>query len=72
MSKCVTFDLKKNILYKTYSAEEYDRRQIDSILYKKAYQKVSPVEWLDMINTLNAFKCEMVVHKNSVGNTKLY
>ena len=72
MTTRVNFDLDKNCYYDTYSPDEYDRHSIDSVLYRKSLNKISNKEWDEAINDLTRFKLyEMVVHKQSVLNTKL-
>jgi len=71
--KSVQFNLDNTIFYDTYSSEEYDRYPIDSILYLKCYNKVSDFDWTNMLENLNLFKiCEMIVHKNSLNNTRIH
>ena len=71
--KSVQFNLDNTIFYDTYSSEEYDRYPIDSILYLKCYNKVSDFDWINMLENLNLFKiCEMIVHKNSLNNTRIH
>jgi len=71
--KSVQFNLDNTIFYDTYSNEEYDRYPIDSILYLKCYNKVSDFDWANMLENLNFFKiCEMIVHKNSLNNTRIH
>lgn len=71
--KSVRFNLDNTRFYNTYSNDEYDRYSIDSILYLKCYNKISDFEWTYMLNSLNIFKiCEMIVHKDSLNNTKIH
>lgn len=73
MVKRVTFKESSNITYITYSKEEYDRFQIDSILYLYLYQKISNHEWKSVFEELNHYKCtEMIVHRDSIGNLRLH
>ena len=68
--KRVTFNLDDNKTYYAYS--NYDRSQIDSILYRKCYNRVSNEEWKNMCTELYLFKLhEMIVHKDSIKNTAL-
>ncbi len=70
--KQVRFDTNKNTMYETYSPDEYDRHQIDSILYQKAYNMISNEEWLSILSELQRYKLlEMLVHKNSINNIRL-
>ena len=69
--KRVEFDTNKNVVYSVYSREEYDRWPIDSILYQRSLRRISNTEWQLMIQQLNFYKqTEMVVHNESVTNTK--
>lgn len=71
-NKKVTFDLDKNEVRETYSGEEYDRHQIDSIILRRCYNRVSDHEWVQMLQALNEFKSkEMTVHKMSLKNTTI-
>ena len=61
------------ILNFTYAPDEYDRCQIDSLVYRKSYQRVSHAEWILVMEEINYFKLnEMIVHKSSVHNTYLH
>lgn len=69
----VGFDLSRNVVYDTYSANEYDRMPIDSILYRKCLNKVTQKQWQDIIHNLNVYKTtEMIVHNNSINNIRLH
>lgn len=71
-SKKVQFDLSKNQVYETYSGDQYDRYQIDSVIIRRCYNRVSDMEWLQVLRSLNDFKSnEMVVHKMSLKNTTI-
>jgi hypothetical protein len=71
--KSVQFNLDNTIFCYTYSNEEYDRYPIDSIMYLRCYNKVSDFDWINMLENLNLFKiCEMIVHKNSLNNTRIH
>ena len=60
----------QNIVYETYSIDEYDRLPIDSVFYLYGYAKISHKEWKNIFIELNHYKCtEMIVHKNSINNT---
>ena len=62
INKKVSFN-KNVIVSQTYASDEYDRFQIDSILYQKMYLRVSDVEWDNIIKELlNYKKHEMIVH----------
>jgi hypothetical protein len=70
--KKVKFDLEKNVVYYTYSPDEYDRHIIDCVLYMRGYNKVSNEEWNNIFVELNLYKMkEMKVHKDSIQNLKL-
>ncbi len=63
------FDTTKNVTNLTYSKQEYDRYQIDSILYRKCHNKISVIDWKRIKRELFNFKTqEMVVHKDSATN----
>jgi hypothetical protein len=69
MSKHVRFDLNKNTYNETYHKTEYDRSQIDHVLYRKAYQKLSNEEFSKINVLLDLYKLyEMPVHKESFAN----
>ncbi len=54
---------------KTYSKYEYDRKQIDSILYKKLYNRITVSEWMNILIKLDLYKLyEMDVHPTSLKN----
>ena len=72
VKKTVKFDDSKNTYFTTYSSDDYDRYQIDSVLYRKAHNKISVNEWLNILLELNEYKCsEMIVHKLSIKNLYL-
>lgn len=67
--KSVIFNLDKNETRETYSGDEYDRIQIDSLLYRRGYNKVSDEEWNNVYITLDIYKLyEMKTHKDSFHN----
>jgi len=71
--KGVKFNLESNKIFTTYSIDEYDRLQIESILYLKCYNRVTDDEWDDVLIELNDYKTrEMVVHNSSICNTRLH
>lgn len=73
MSKSVSFNLEQNIIYDTYSFSDYNRTQIDSFVYKMTFKQVTNKKLLDIFNQLNKYKLEeMVVHKDSLCNTRLH
>jgi len=54
-----------NIVYTTYSGDEYDRLPIDSTIYKKSLNKIPLTEWNNIIKSLILYKkYEMIVHIN--------
>jgi hypothetical protein len=68
MKKKVVFS-DINEIYTTYSSDEYLRHQIDSILYKKNYNRVSNDEWNAIFLNLDLYKLyEMPVHIDSIQN----
>jgi hypothetical protein len=73
MTKSVTFAIEHNKIHETYSRHEYDRFQIDSVVYLHSYNRLS---WLDMsviYFELNQYKLkEMEVHELSKSNTRLH
>jgi hypothetical protein len=67
--KHVRFDLSKNTYADTYDKTEYDRSQIDHVLYRRAYQKLSDAEFQKINVLLDLYKLyEMPVHKESFAN----
>lgn len=65
--KQVKFNLNKNETYLTYSYKEYDRYPIDSILFRKCYNRISHEEWMKEQQDLLKYKLtEMIVHKDSI------
>jgi hypothetical protein len=71
--KFVAFNLNNNTIHETHSSDSYDRSVIDCILYKKAYNRVSDVEWKEIMTSLNRFKTEeMISHKDSVKNLRIH
>lgn len=69
MPKNIHFELDKNILYTTYSREEYDRSSIDHVLYCHSYGRVSNEEIESIYVNLDLYKLyEMPVHKSSFKN----
>ena len=66
--KHCTFNDGINIIYETYSSEEYDRHSIDSILYQKLYNRISDYEWLLLVSELNTYKKkEMIIHLSNMN-----
>ncbi len=71
--KTVQWALERNIVYETYSPSDYDRHSIDSVMYLKAYNRLSNYEWVSIFKDLNLYKkYEMLVHYESVRNTNLH
>lgn len=71
--KTVSFNLDNNIVFETYSKDDYDRRQIYSTLWRKAYNRITFQEWRSIYESLNKFKCEeMIIHKDSIGNINIH
>lgn len=69
MSKSVDFNLNQNIVYITYSRDEYDRSSIDHVLYRRAYRRISDDEMQSIYVNLDLYKLyEMPVHKSSLHN----
>ncbi len=69
MIKKVDFDLSKNIVYTTYSGDEYDRYCIDSVMYKRCYNKITELELIQIFIELDLYKLyEMKIHSNSYYN----
>jgi hypothetical protein len=72
MCKSVQFNDNTKIFI-TYSSDEYDRSQIDSCLYQKSYNRISQIEWKNIVTELHNFKkLEMIVHINNRNSIKLY
>jgi hypothetical protein len=66
--KNVSFNLN-NTTFSTYSHKDYDRFQIDSVLYRKGYNRISEEEWRSIFINLDLYKLyEMRVHKDSLNN----
>ena len=56
-----------------YSHNEYDRHQIDSLMYLKSFGQITHYQWIKALVEVNIYKqIEMSVHINSVNNTKFY
>lgn len=66
--KNVSFNLNNQICI-THSPKDYDRFQIDSVLYRKNYNRISNDEWRTIFINLDLYKLyEMRVHKDSLSN----
>ena len=73
INKNVKFNLEKNIVYDTYTLEEYNRIQINSLYNKMLAHKIPYSKLNNIFNKLNKYKLqEMVVHKKSLCNTTIY
>ncbi len=71
--KRVQFNTENILIKETYGPDEYDRSQIDSILYLKCYNRISHIEWQKELEKLYNYKCkEMIVHKQSIKNTNFH
>lgn len=69
MTKKITF-AENPVFYITYSSDEYDRSSIDSLLYRKCFNRVSHYQWLFALRELDYYKTSiMIVHKSSLCNT---
>ena len=67
--KHVLFNLNKNKTYITYDSSEYNRLQIDSVLYRRSWKKVSDQEWNNIYIILDLYKLyDMPVHQDSIHN----
>lgn len=66
--KKVSFS-NKIVVLPTYSSKEYNRYQIDSILYQKSINRITLEEWNKIHATLNMYKMfDMVIHPQSLKN----
>lgn len=72
VKKTVTFN--NNVIeHITYSKDEYPRDPIDSILYRRGYQRVSDQEWNNVHILLDIYKMfEMNVHKDAYKNNQYH
>lgn len=71
--KNVYIQENKNTYHIVYSSDEYDRSQIDSFVYRKSYMRITHYEWTIAMKELNNYKLnEMIVHKDSVHNTRIH
>ena len=67
--KKVLFNLENNQIFDTYNSNEYDRFQIDSVLYRRNYKRVSDQEWFNIYVILDLYKLyDMPVHQDSINN----
>jgi hypothetical protein len=73
MTTSVHFDLSLNTHHDTYSNDEYDRKQIESILLLKLQNKITLQKWNKILKKLNNYKMnEMVVHSKSLDNMYIH
>lgn len=73
MTTSVHFDLSRNTHHDTYSNDEYDRKQIESILLLKLQNKITLQKWSTIFKKLNNYKMnEMVVHSKSLDNMYIH
>lgn len=73
INKNVKFNLDKNIVYDTYTLDEYNRIQINSLYNKILARKIPYSKLNNIFDKLNKYKLqEMVVHKKSLCNTTIY
>ena len=71
--KNVKFNLEKNTIHEVNSENEYNRNQIESIMYLKLFGKITLFEWTQVLNEINMYKLiEMQVHNDSVTNTRIH
>lgn len=70
--KTVRFNTDLNVVYPTYSADEYDRHTIDYVIKRKIQNQVSHEEWRSTLTSLQDFKTSyMVVHSSNVCSIHL-
>lgn len=71
--KSVCFSMEKNKIHYTYSRHDYDRFQIDSVVYLHAYNRLSWFDINEIYFELNQYKLkEMKVHEMSKSNTRIH
>lgn len=69
MTKQVSFNLNNNQIFTTHNKEDYDRSQIDHVLYRKAYNRISDKEIDTILINLDLYKLyEMPINKESLHN----
>ena len=57
----------------TYSSQEYDRLCIDHVLYRKAYNRFSDNDMINLYLELDKYKLhEMIIHKNAFSNNTFH
>ena len=67
--KKVLFNLDNNQIFDTYTPDEYNRFQIDSVMYRRNWRKVSDQEWHSIYVILDLYKLyDMPVHQDSIHN----
>jgi len=70
MGKRVQFVLDNNETFTTYHRSEYDRSQIDHVVFRRAYNRVSDEEMMMIYIALDIYKLyEMTISKDSLHNT---
>lgn len=68
--KRVTFDESRN---EYFPGLEYDRLPIQSALYMRCFNRLSHQDWIEIHEELNTYKYnEMIVHKDSLQNTRFH
>ena len=71
--KSVSFSLQDNKIYDTYSRHDYDRFQIESVVYLHSYNRLSWFDIMEIYFELNQYKLkEMQVHEMSKCNTRIH
>jgi hypothetical protein len=71
--KNVQFNLDQNRFYETYNSDEYDRKPIYCLYIKLITNKIQSLKITNIFQKLNKYKLEeMIVHKESVSNTKIH
>lgn len=71
--KNVGFNLEKNRIYETYNSDEYDRKPIYCLYIKLITNQIQNFKIINIFQKLNKYKLEeMIVHKESVSNTKIH
>ena len=56
----------------TWSIEDYDRSQINSIVYERGYNRVSNIDWKRIIEQVRSFRLrEMSIHIDNIDTFSL-
>lgn len=72
MPKSVSFS-DNNLIYESYSSDDYDRSSIDHVLYRYSYNRISQSELKAIYITLDLYKLyNMPVHVESLKNNNYY